>query len=85
MMKDFYVDQYKEEFIGLYDRNSEEFRKDLDRLIKVSYAAGATAEKYRIIEKFKDGEIMVTVSDLPDVKYQKLITTKIADSVRAML
>jgi len=52
-MKDFYVDEYKQEFIGLYDRNSDEFRKDLDRLIKMAYSAGATAEKHRMLSKVK--------------------------------
>lgn len=85
MSKDHYVAEYMQQFIDLYDRNSDEFRKDLDQLVHMAMAAGATQEKYRIISKFENGEVMFSVSDIPDAKFQKIITSKIADTVKAML
>lgn len=77
MVKDYHVERYKEEFIGLYDRNSEEFRKDLDRLISMAFVAGASREKYRILDIVRTKSIRFVVEATLD-NYTKVLSPKVA-------
>jgi hypothetical protein len=84
MVKDHYVNEYKEKFVGLYDRNSEEFRKDLDRLVMMAYSAGASAEKYRILNRVRNLRTAFAV-DITYTDIQKIVSVKVAKYLESIL
>lgn len=52
---------YVEHFKGLYDRNNDEFSRDLDQLIGMAKMYGAAKEKYRLLELVRTKHIGLVV------------------------
>jgi hypothetical protein len=72
MANNYHLNKLRDDFIGLYDRNSEEFTKDLERLLTVARIVGAEQEKHRIMSLVREKSIGIVVEAF-DGDFKKIV------------